>query len=347
MRISSAPASLQFALNMDNGILVPFGIADFNGKPQAAFMTFSYMLDKPADEISLEIKNASGQLLYQYTEKNPVWQPGPGRICWDGFNGQGIYESRNFDGQLLYARFGLNRKNSWIYQELRFGTRYKDVEWLDVRIDRIQKQINVKLRTCFQDLGSLGTFQRQTKTYFELIALAREGVSQYWSRSIQLQDKSGYEVYLETENTCSRAIPSPGIVYNSGGRLRRSRNWELSRILYYNTGKLKFRGQWITLKEHDAITDFKHIAAHEIGHEILLAYGGHLYSKGHKGSSTIVTQTVKGNFLYPPKGEIDLMVYYAEDLAHPYPPDYYTRSIASEKDVLSLLWLSKIEYFLV
>lgn len=341
-----------FCLSKDKRTVVPFGLADFNGRSENACFTFEYSLESPADNVSLEIRTESGQLMHQYAvEAEPV-QPGIHQIHWDGFDGDEIYDSRRFDQRYFYATLRVVKDHAAQTKTLKFGTRYKKVDWLDVKINRSTQKIEAVLRTNFEDLGHMGRVQKPTKTYADLLVLAQEGMKQYWSRNhhhpegknIHLPNGEAYEFYLEAENSTNKAIPSPGIVYNSHGRLRRSRNWELSRILYYNTGVLKVKGEWLTLKGHYATTDFKHTAAHEIGHEILLAYGGHKYSKAHKGSSTIITQAVKGNFLYPQTGEIDLMIYYAEDEAHPYPADYNTRSVASEKDVLGLLWLSQIAY---
>jgi len=77
--------------------------------------------------------------------------------------------------------------------------------------------------------------------------------------------------------------------------------------------------------------------AHEIGHEILKAFGDVYYSYGHKGSVNTVTQKIKDGIpKYPSTGEIDLMKYYQ---------NYYDipRTIASKTDVLGLLWLTKIK----
>ncbi len=75
--------------------------------------------------------------------------------------------------------------------------------------------------------------------------------------------------------------------------------------------------------------DFKMTSAHEIGYEILLAFGGHKYSKSHKGSSTIITQKDKNTPL-PQKGEIDLMKYYKKTVGH----NHKKNIIASDQDVL-------------
>ncbi|PTS99641.1 hypothetical protein DBR11_11945 [Pedobacter sp. HMWF019] len=344
-----------FNLGGSKRTVVPFGVADFHGRNENSCFTFEYSLERPVNVVLLEIRDATDQLLYQCSAESVPMLPGIYQIHWDGFDKNGIYDSRRFDHQSFYAKLTVIKDDAVESEVLKFGTRYKEVSWIDVKINRPIRTIQAILRTAFEDLGTMGEVKVPTKTYEDLLVMAIEGMKQYWSRShhhpegksVHMPDGEGYEFYLEVENSTNKSIPSPGIVYNSQGRLRRSRNWELSRILYYNTGALKVKGKWLVLKENYAAADFKHTAAHEIGHEILLAYGGHRYSKAHKGSSTIVTQAVKGNFLYPQTGEIDLMIYYGEDEDHPYPPDYNKRSVASEKDVLGLVWLSKIEYFLV
>ena len=79
--------------------------------------------------------------------------------------------------------------------------------------------------------------------------------------------------------------------------------------------------------------------AHEIGHEILKAFGDVYYSYGHKGTVNTVTQHIKDDAPnYPTQGEIDIMPYYPSD-----PPlSIYDRFVASERDILGLIWLAKI-----
>ncbi|CAA0162410.1 hypothetical protein V2605_13615 [Tenacibaculum maritimum] len=81
-------------------------------------------------------------------------------------------------------------------------------------------------------------------------------------------------------------------------------------------------------------------SAHEIGHTILKAYGGTFYSYGHKGSVNTITQSESSNAkAYPKNGEMDMMPYYTDN-----PPLFdYNRFTAHEKDILSLLWLTKVE----
>ncbi|MFL0074498.1 hypothetical protein [Tenacibaculum maritimum] len=159
---------------------------------------------------------------------------------------------------------------------------------------------------------------------------------------IQAVNGELYKVFVNAINTTENAIAPLSTKFVTNGSPGRSRNWELSRILYFNIGYLDF-SSWYNLSSDwryrslTFATDlFRETSAHEIGHEVLLAYGGHIYSKKHKETSTIL-QSENAGLKYP-SGEIDLMKYFDEV----YAPDF-RKVIASEKDVLSLIWLTKLE----
>ncbi len=57
------------------------------------------------------------------------------------------------------------------------------------------------------------------------------------------------------------------------------------------------------------------VSAHEIGHEILLSFGGHNYSKAHKGSthwSLIIQEVNEDEPVVPDEGEIGLPTKYKQ-----------------------------------
>jgi hypothetical protein len=114
----------------------------------------------------------------------------------------------------------------------------------------------------------------------------------------------------------------------------------------YNIGYIKYSNGWGYQTDNEEDNEFKDTSAHEIGHEILKSYGGTAYSYGHKGSVNVVTQNRKGNAPeFPLSGEIDLMPYFKNNILgnEHKQPNYFLRRAAAEKDVLSLLWLSKIK----
>jgi len=363
--VAGRPAAfdIRFSLFRKHGVMVPLGVPSAKNKPTNPYFQFKYSIQhQRATSIMFALRDVNGKLSFQMEVPQPYLEPGDYLLSWDGFDSSGVFDSQLFNSAPLKASLIAVGPDGTKVVSLFFAARYHVVPWLDVRISQATKSIDITLRTNFND-GGEGAISRQDlpetavrpKSFETLLQLAKEGINYYWSRNnkhpagknIVLPDGSFYEVFVETVNTPSQAIKSPKIVYQTNARSRRSRNWELSRILFYNTGNLLRAGRWYQKTESQAEADFKQVAAHEIGHEILLAYGGHRYSKSHKGSSTVITQRPLGNYLYPPTGEIDLMLYYATDPQHPFPVDYYSRNIASETDVRSLLWLAQISYQLV
>ncbi|MBG6233959.1 hypothetical protein IWX76_000514 [Pedobacter sp. CAN_A7] len=358
-----ATVDLQFSLHRKQGVMVPLGIPNVKNQPSDPYFHFNYsIIQQAATTLIFEVRNVTGQLYYQSTIAQAYLQPGHYRLLWDGFDLADTFDSRCFNHKPLKASLIVSGPQGSKTHSVFLTTRYQVVSWLDLLISRSQKRINITLRTNFKDGGAaavhhqdLPTDDGRTKSFEELLLLAQDGLQYYWSRNqghpvgknIVLADGNAYEVFVEAINTPVYAIKTPKIVYQSNARLRRSRNWELSRILFYNTGNLRHAKKWYTKKEAQANADYKLIAAHEIGHEILLAYGGHIYSKSHKGSSTILTQRPLGNYLYPAHGEIDLMLYYASYPKQPVLIDIHQRTIASETDVKSLIWLAQIAYQLV
>ena len=351
-----------FSLVQKHGVMVPLGVPDAKNHPSNPFFSFNYSIgQQPATTLLFEVRDADGHLYYSLNIAASYSAPGYYRLLWDGFDNNETFDSRRFDHKPLQASLTATWPEGRKTLSIFFAARYQVVPWLDVIISRPMKRIDVILRTRFKDGGSATASRHapdhtgRLKTFEELLSLALEGLRYHWSRNknhpvgknVVLPDGNAYEVFVEAVNSSSQAIKTPKIVYQSNARSRRSRNWELSRLLFYNVGLLLRAGKWYEKSSIQADADFKQIAAHEIGHEILLAYGGHIYSKTHKGSSTLLTQRPLGNYLLPTTGEIDLMLYYVTQPVQPVPSDFHKRNIASQRDVRSLIWLAQIAYQLV
>ena len=139
----------------------------------------------------------------------------------------------------------------------------------------------------------------------------------------------------------------------------------LNETIFYNVGYVNnvyrfenhflFKNDWFYIDDaplyKNSISkvdkEFSYTSAHEIGHNVLRAYsegagGSADYSYKHKGSSgySDTIPTAEGGFDYPKSGEIDLMKYYNNA---PYFLNYdFERIVAENKDVLGLIWLTKI-----
>ena len=186
-----------------------------------------------------------------------------------------------------------------------------------------------------------------------------EGISYHWGRNrnhavaknVEINSEK-YEVFVNPINTQSKAMDDISLIYNTNNDWMRSGNpgtvtGFISAVgnlfsreaVCYNVGYIKDSNQWRYRYEQYEDVNFKLTAAHEIGHEILKAFGDVYYSYGHKGSVNTVTQEIKNNAPeYPSTGEIDIIPYYLLDP----PVSDYNRAVASERDVLGLIWLTKI-----
>ncbi|MFK7059799.1 hypothetical protein V3Q90_06640 [Flavobacterium oreochromis] len=331
-------------------------------------------------------------------------------IHWDGFDTNEIFDSTIFDNKKLTARItaskGIERKRI----EVAFETTRKEVDWVDVKINKKTKRIDVTLRVDLKDGGANGLdckqvlkgmrdnahwvtecpwddipataiqpnkpiIKQRTKSFADLEKLAIDGLNYHWGRNknhtvakdVKINGES-YEVYVNSKNTTEKTMVSIDLIYNTNNSWGRSGNPGVFGRIYYNEGFLKYSNGWGYINSLHAELEYKHTSGHEIGHSILKAYGGMTYSWQHKGSSYLLPQDVKpvkGNETfsdyfkkdnmpetsgeyYPNTGEIDLMKYYNYEFDKTtgkriFVPKIEERSIATEKDIMILIWLTKIK----
>ena len=202
--------------------------------------------------------------------------------------------------------------------------------------------------------------KQRTRTFEDLKQLAIDGLNYHWGRNkshavakdVKIVSDS-YELYMNAINATENSIDDIILVYNTNGDWMRSGNpgsatfnpvsWVgniISReAICYNAGYIKYSNGWGYAYYYHEDIEFRFTSAHEIGHEILKFYGGTNYSYEHKGS-TYVWQSQNGTQdPYLAQGEIDIMPYYPVDPII----SEYQRYVASEKDVLGLIWLTKIK----
>ena len=372
---------------MDNKTFVPFGIPAFGGEKENAGINFVYEVkNEEAKKIILQIRERNKEIYKKeliapdgkpFAKKKYSWQ-------WDGFDNNGILDTSKLVGKKLnFYITALSVSNKVTHSCLDFELSYSKVNWVDVRIDRPNKRIDVTLRIHLRDGGSElkgiimeGSFAEnnpmyprenlitksaldyygkprittQQRSFEQLRDLALRGIEKHWSRNTSNKEGKSISIEYQKYQVFVKAIASdkgmvaPKIVYQSNCEKGRSRNWEASRILYFSEGYL-YRSDWGEYKDNltlqrdrgwyyrsedkmeergtfilsqPLIEDFMMTAAHEIGHEILVSFGGfaaHIHSKTHKGTSTLLTQETiedendKSKTNYPEEGEIDLMKY--------------------------------------
>ena len=318
----------------------------------------------------------------QESETTKKCKVGNYRFKWDGFIQGKYDSTLFLDGEFKARIKGhLNQAEKTAETKtFSFKRDKKKIDWVDIKIDENAKRIDVSLRINLRDGGEKGTekyckvigrnralqkkvcpwdkipekmikkhgepIKTPTKTFEELRSMALDGVSKYWSRKLSntdggtIIDGENYELNVNAVQD-KKGMKAPKIIYFTNSKetnFTRSHNWEASRKLFYIVGYTIYKGDWDYEPESRTSPNFIETSAHEIGHEILLEYGGQLYSKKHKGSSTIGQDTLP-NTPYPNKGEIDLMKYSSD---RSLPKNYYNRVVASRKDTLSLVWLTKM-----
>lgn len=317
-------------------------------------------------------------------------------IYWDGFDKNEIYDSSLFDGKKFKAKITASKGGTSKIQEIEFETSRKEVDWVDVKIDKNTKKIDVTLRVDLKDGGAEGLecitaisgmrdnarwetkcpwdkipaskinanqpiIKQRTRSFIDLEKLTLDGINYHWGRNNNhtvaknvIINNVAFEVYMNAINTPTKTMDDLSLVYNTNGDWMRSGNpgtatanpisWIGNLVsreaICYNTGYIEYSNGWGYQTDIEEDVEFKETSAHEIGHEILKSYGGTGYSYGHKGSVNVVTQNKNKNSTnYPLTGEIDIMPYYQNYI----PISERKRMIAAEKDVLSLIWLTKFK----
>jgi len=386
----------------DKKTLVPLGIPAFNGTTENKNIEFEIeVTENDIDEFIIELLQDNNVI---YTVKSGEdnspknYKVGKHTYKWDGFDSNGIYDSTLFTTGKLKARIkGKRNGKEKTAESSEFAFEYKEVNWVDTKIDKNAKRIDVTLRVNLKDGGEKGTeedcretgsgsyapitkhcpwekipkkdltsgspLKTRTKSFSDLEKLAINGLNYHWGRNqnhfiAKDVDINGekYQIFVNTINTTENAMDDVSLIFNTNKSWMRSGNPGtvedpisfvgniVSReAICYNVGYIYeyfYKDNWDYQSENLENLEFKFTTAHEIGHTILKAYGGTFYSYGHKGSVNTITQKMKTTAPeYPKSGEIDIMPYYPSSP----PPTIYNRYVASDKDVLGLLWLSKIE----
>ncbi len=348
--------------------------------------------------------------------KPQYYKPGKYTIEWDGFDNSGILDSKWFLDKLKVQIevIRLDKKGVIIEQEVAFKKAIENANWLDVRISKPLKKVDILLRLNLTNGGANGVgeceeipigadetitkcpwddvpqtvidakqkavLKARNRSFEDLVKLAVEGFKKHWSRNENnigkgiMIDGIMYQVnvdaaLLQNENEALNSVP---IIYNTNKSPIRSGNTGgsykddsimdnvLEKIpdgiiqrIAYNVGYIKYSDGWGYKEAVAEDLKFMQTAAHEIGHELLQAYAGTVYSWQHKGSSYFFPQDTKpvipnwlNNIVHKdympyingencPAGEIDVMKYYNDYSS------YYERIVASNSDILGLLWLLK------
>jgi len=206
------------------------------------------------------------------------------------------------------------------------------VDYATASVDRDNKVINVAVKVNYEKTFILNPMASRVSDgeYQRLVNLADAGMEKYWSRTVTL-DGQQWQVHVTAVNDKDGmpiTVAHPGWKIFGDLSDRSYNAWPLHEGTIYYLPELK--------KNSDP--DFSLNAAHEIGHSFLTDAFGIPWSWGHENTSSILGGMHSDAAPYPTTGEIGLMPYYG-GLPSSY-QDLFDRSIASENDVKTLLYIA-------
>ncbi len=402
-------------------MFVPLGIPTYKGKAEEGKIKFTLNIElDDADKMLVQIRDGAESIYEEEITDPKMLTQGSHDWYWDGFDKNGILDTAFLTKAHLNLLMRVWKDDETEFSTIDFNAEYDEVHWVDIKINKNEKRIDVTLRVNLKDGGARGVecteqivapdpiiikecpwdkipkealsyygkspIKKRTKSFEDLKQLSIEGVNKYWSRhkgnigkGVNINGEL-YEVFINAVNETNSEISLDDVplIYNTNQPWARSgnpggsyadNNWDDEAIslmpdgivqrIAYNVGYIEFSNGWGYRKTLDETLEFEFTSAHELGHEIIQAFAGTTFSWQHKGSSYYFPQSKKPigkesfkeenfniDFMehtkgeeYPKLGEIDLMKYYNND-----PIVYdYSRIIANEKDVLGLIWLTKLK----
>lgn len=351
-----APPQYQIRLKRDgNRVLTPLEIFNFDEiasgttKNKEIIDIRIYNSKQPADSVSLEVLNDTKIIYAEQNTKNflpngeSIWQ-------WDGYDSTGVLDSKTLKSPDLKIRLTAKKGSLQQIVEMKLHNKAQEVDWVDAKINRKTKQIEITVRPSFSDGGIEGNSTLKPTPYPELEKMAKEGIERYWSRDGSRPGgignaidtaKGSFQVKVTADvNTPSKAGNFP-LIEKIDKKFGRSTSLGMFRKIIHSVGFWTDQNLDISFADED----FRHTSAHEFGHLILNAYGGGgllpKYSWTHKSTSTLAQEPIPNN-PSPKYGEIDVM-HYDSDTERNF-KNYWSRAIASEQDVKGLLWLTRVQF---
>lgn len=352
--------SLLYQINLKpdgNKLLTPLDIPDFdeiknNSSSNTEIIEFIILnRKKPADTVSIKVFHED-TLIYTEPNSSQFLPSGEHIWKWDGYSSDGILDTRILKSKNLKIVLTATQDNERQVITINLKNKAEQVEWTDARIDRNSKIVELTVRPSFSNGGvegkKEGEGEENNTPYSELLSMAASGIEFYWTRNGQRANgvdapirtpKGTYKAIVKADANAEPKAQNFPLIAKLDRNFGRATSLGGFRKIYHNLG---FWGNRKTFADEH----FKHTSAHEFGHLILNEYGGGWpvpsYSWGHKGSSTVATQTPIENHDIPKSGEIDLMEYHSNNPSNYV--DFWARSVAHEQDVKGLIWLTRIQF---
>lgn len=181
---------IDFSLNNSYKTFVPLAIPDFNNNPENYSFVFNYSLSlSNIDELNFTIQDENDSIVFtkfylkpveiksivksknlkkKVQEKSPIpiinskdldiyyTNVGNYQLYWEGFNDENIFDSSLFNNKKFKATITAYKNGKFKKAEVEFQTKYNEVNWVDVKINRKTKRIDTTLRVNLKDGGAFG-----------------------------------------------------------------------------------------------------------------------------------------------------------------------------------------------
>lgn len=304
----SPEVEYEIALDRSEGyVLTPLAIPNFkeiqSGTTKNRELVAFYIRNRksPADQVSIEVMDGEKVI---YTEKDTAKFLPDGRHSWmwDGYGDDGILDTKVLKSESLRIRLTAQKEDVKKTFEFKLRNSAAEEDWVDVKINRNTKKVDVTVRPGYSDGGISGSNPNLTAlTYAQLQELAKAGIEKYWSRdgtrpgniAQSISAASGdYAVKVTADVNASPKASVFKLVEELSPDFNRSTSLGGFRKVAHNAGYFYFwrvteenrvRGNSLPANEIARLTAmannearilFEHTAAHEFGHLILNSYCG-------------------------------------------------------------------------
>ena len=312
--------------------------------------------------------------------KNDYTKPGHYILFWNGFDGEGIYDSSIFDKKTFRARLTGTKGEKKKTAEVSFRTEYAEVNWVDVRIDQNNKRIDTTLRVNLKDGGAEGLspqeqsniyepaytqtiypwdkipqkdikkykkepIKERTKSFEELRDMALEGINKHWSRHAGnigegVQIGENFYEVFVNAEQNEKGMVAPRIIYFTNSE---NNNFNRSHN-WFLSRKLFYKVGYVKENIWNYIDENKALLDFQetSAHEI-----GHKLLEDYGGKT--YSYKHKGSSTWgqsPLKGTTYPKTGEIDLMKYTdedfLPKDFYERVVLSKEDVIGILWLTKI-----
>ena len=354
---SSDDVKLDYRIKLSgNKILTPLNIPDYkemiSGGSTKNTEKIDFTITNKGDEaeaLSLEVLDGN-EVIYSERQTGKYCDKGEHAWQWDGYSNQGILDTTKLKSKSLLVRLIALCGDMMIKVDYPLHNSPEEQKWVDVKVDRKQKTVDIIWRLAVSDGGIKGSNPKLSPVpYNDLVNLTKNGVEFYWSRNGSRGGGIGenivtaigvFKVNVKAEINITPSMRTFSLISSLDPDFQASVSLSGFEKIYYNYGDSYKDIQDELQALLDANNRYKWDSAHEMGHKVLDEYGEGSspdYSWTHKGASTLMQKTIPGNVM-PAQGEIDVMKY------GKYRPDMYTRLVAADEDVQGLIWLSRIKF---